>query len=921
MHIQRIRRIVTSLGLTIPITTTAGCGDPCLDDGQGQVGAYCLDLPDQEGASGSDGGSDPSSEPEDEPPEDEPPEDDPPDDDPPDDVPPDGGDETGAAEPELEVQLLRDADEDGYGDPEDMVMADPADAPAGYVPASVGADCDDDDPETHPGAAQYEDLFMCTTDQDDDGWGDEVPAPGVTAGLDCDDASATTFPGSAEFELPTACTNDDDGDGWGDRDVPPWVDAGGDCADGDAALFGCHTLWCMDADADGFGDPADCAAGGDMPPSEAHVPNDDDCDDGRAMVHPGKAFAEPELCTMDADGDGYGPLVPTPGADAGSDCHDGSPFAFPGASENELPPLDAWCTRDADGDGYGDVHAWAGIKPGTDCNDSSAGTHVGAAEIEDEAACMADEDNDGYGAVFPVPGVVPGLDCADDDPTVTICNRWCIDQDGDGWGDAALCSVWAADPGLPWVQNSLDCFDGDAQAFPGAAAAEPMLCTIDADGDGFGDRHALGTVDKGHDCDDASAAVFLGAAAHEPGLCTRDMDGDGYGDAQAPDGVERGLDCDDASAATFPGAAPNDDPEGCMADQDGDDYGALLPPAGVSPGSDCDDADPVLADCQCLAPIHYLACDGSWNEPTSDALQAIGLGCSADPVTSMVLASSSFAVTDDATWAVLDRFGDAVDPDHPAIGLWSRRPYVGDPDAHDNAGNNVLLLSTGPLSSPGADGVLMEASGSQLGANETGNPDGNAFPAPILAQVGSLGGTGGRPFEACDGVGDCSDTLAALGLEELGLHDQVSFEVELVVPANVDGFRFDVAVFSSEYPDWVDLPFSDVFVVWVEGAAFTGNVAVTPTGAPLTVTGLAYAGQMAIEGDDPRLSGTGFEGHGATGWRSLVAPAVPGETLRVAFLLADVADADRATAVLLDNFRWDCAGCEGIDDCGLTTLP
>ena len=1354
MDMNRIRRLVTSLGLFVPVCTAVGCGDPCLDDGLGQIGTDCVAQPaaeddgsggpsamDESGEGDSTGADDTDSAGEGE----------------------GDGSDTGEPEPEPEHMFYRDADEDGYGDPEDSVSVEDDMPPEGYV--DNADDCDDTTATTHPGAAELDDPTACMNDDDDDGWGDDDVPAAVTAGQDCDDDSDTTHPGAAENEDADACTKDDDNDGWGDSEPPPGVDPGDDCADQDPELFGCHNVWCLDLDGDGYGDPLECVPGGDLPPSDDHVPNDDDCIDTEAGVYPGAAANEPLLCTVDADGDGWGssmppagadagsdctdanphaypgaainehvlctidadgdgwgdaqasvldPLVqdgsdcidsdaniypgaaanepglctidadadgygsstPPPGADAGGDCDDAQPLAFPGAAELEDPPLATQCLLDADEDGFGDDDPPGAILSGTDCNDASVNTHPGAAELDDADACMADEDLDGYGESDPPAGVISGQDCEDANPLVTICGQWCFDGDGDGFGDPGNCDLSGDSPGPDWVNNDIDCVDTDLAIYPGAAANEPALCavdadadgwgdgtpppgadvgsdcddgslttfpgaaelddaelcmndddddgwgdlspnpgvavgtdcvdsdaavfpsaaaseltlcTIDADGDGFGDADASAvypgaqdgtdcaddqafafpgaseseagplaaactldadedgygddnpppqvtagtdcddgietthpgaaeienpaacmadadldgygdagapvgvlsgldceddnplvticdqwcldsdgdgfggptcqlsadapdvdwvnndldcvddnagvypgaaanepascTIDAdgdgfgptappagadagadcddtsafaqpgaaplddpaacmldadgddygdtsppagvtpgsdcgdssaavypgaadlepglctadvdddgygddsisgavagaqdGSDCDDGSAATFPGAATAEPGLCTLDSDGDGFGADTVNAGVDAGSDCDDASANTFPGAAPNeDDPLGCFNDDDGDGYGDTDPPTGVTSGLDCDDDDPGFADCTCLAPLAYLECDGAPGAPAGDAFQAMGLGCSADIDESMVLDSSVFNVVDAASWAIINQYGTAADPANPAVGAWSPRPDAQNPDAQHNAASNMLLLSTGPITPADGSGVVIEAASSQAGGAPTDNPDGAPYPAPITETTGS----NGTPFEGCDGTNDCSDSLDGLNLTGLGLNDQVHMEVTLTVPEGVDGFRFDFAYFSGEYPEYVDTNFNDIFVVWVQSGSFTGNVAVTQDGTPFTITELANAGEMSIVGADPLLAGTGFEEHGATGWRSVLASVIPGETITVSFFLADVADTAFTTAVLIDNFRWDCAGCDGVGDCGLTTL-
>jgi len=1046
----------------------------------------------------------------------------------------------GAASEEPSLCTL-DADADGYGD---------AQAPLAYAGADAGTDCDDASAYAFPGASPNEVTPLdqaCTLDADGDDFGDSDPPEGTMAGTDCDDEVSTTHPGAAEDESAQACMADADGDGYGDSSPPEGVIPGVDCADDDAMIAEC-TLWCMDADGDGFGggtcelsegspgmgwvnNSADCAdldggifpgaaeqeptlcaededddgwgdsappagvdAGsdcldddasgfpgaspaepgpaatlctldadgddfGDIDPPAGVVPGTD-CHDDSAAVAPGAAMAEPTLCTIDGDGDGHGDASATatyPDADDGSDCADYDPNILPGASPNELPPLSLACTEDQDGDDYGDADPPAGVVAGTDCDDGSDTTFPGAAEIESPLACMADADGDGWGAIDPPAGVTSGQDCDDADAGINACDQWCADIDGDGFGSPSACIYTNVDPGPGFVNNASDCVDasaaifpgaavnepelctldgdgdgwgtsappvgaeagsdcvdGDGQFRPGAASQEPTLCTIDADGDGWGDSSASAIepqaddgsdcvdddaqfrpgaasqepalctvdadgdgwgdssasaiepqaddgsdcadaspaiypaaaflepmlcavdadgdgwgstmppagVDAGNDCDDGSSEVYPGSAVNDPGVCAIDADGDGYGDSNPPAGIEPGSDCNDGQAQAYPGSAEDDSSEACMLDGDGDGYGDTMPGAGIDAGSDCDDTNPALADCTCEAPTTYLTCDGTPEAPTADPYHAIGADCSPDPTQSVVLQSSTFEPVDDGSWEIFNRFGTAPDPFVPSVGLWSPRPYVVNADNAENTGNNLLMLSTGVISSPSAIGQIIEAAGQQDFNGTNGNPDLGQFQAPINPGLGSDFGTGGTPFMNCDGTNDCSDSLAGLQLvtNGLSLNDRAQFQMVATVPDGVDGFRFDFAYFSAEYPEYVDTAFNDIFVVWVESTNFTGNIAVTPDGTPFTVTELATAGEMTIFGGDPRLEGTGFEGHGATGWRSILAPAVPGETLTVTFFLADVADDAFATTVLIDNFRWDCAGCIEIGDCGLTTL-
>ena len=88
-------------------------------------------------------------------------------------------------------------------------------------------------------------------------------------------------------------------------------------------------------------------------------------------------------------------------------------------------------------------------------------------------------------------------------------------------------------------------------------------------------------------------------------------------------------------------------------------------------------------------------------------------------------------------------------------------------------------------------------------------------------------------------------------------------------------------------------------------------------GQPLTVTALAP--YMQYEQNSPRLDGTGFEGvGGGTGWFQTRGVAVPGETLKLTFAIFDMGDTIYDTTAIIDNFRWECEGCDPSipGDCG-----
>jgi hypothetical protein len=359
-----------------------------------------------------------------------------------------------------------DADGDGFGDPATALSA--CALPAGRV--ADGTDCDDTAFAIHPSAAEvcnglddscsgvaddglvFADYYL---DGDGDGFGDPAtalsacapPAGRVTDGTDCDDTASAIHPGAAEV-----CNGLDDS-------------CNGVADDGLA-----FTDYFLDADADGFGNPATIVSA--CAPVAGRITNGTDCDDAAASVHPGA----PEVCN---------------GVDDSCD----------GVADDGLP-LMAFYT-DADGDGFGDpllatdaCAAPAGtVADGTDCDDFVFSIHPGAPEVcnglDDSCSGVADDglvfltyytdaDGDGFGdpatavdACDPVVGAVLAAgDCDDTDPALNPDTRWYADADGDGYPGAgdwvASCLSPAPERVAGFDVAAFDCDDANAAVNPAA---------------------------------------------------------------------------------------------------------------------------------------------------------------------------------------------------------------------------------------------------------------------------------------------------------------------------------------------------------------------------------------------------------------------------------------------------------------------
>jgi hypothetical protein len=209
----------------------------------------------------------------------------------------------------------------------------------------------------------------------------------------------------------------------------------------------------------------------------------------------------------------------------------------------------------------------------------------------------------------------------------------------------------------------------------------------------------------------------------------------------------------------------------------------------------------------------------------------------------------------------------------------------------------------------------------------------------MQSKVGSNNGAGGTPFQKCDGVNDCSDTLQAQWAKgNSDPNDKLWFTFKTKVPEGTFGYRFDFVFCSAEWPTWVNTGFNDLMIAWQTDPSaddpnanppvdpYTGNVTFIPNpndmtkGLPLTITALdPYFKGPGFTNNEPQLGGTGFESNACTDWFTAKGGVQPGADVTIGFFIADMSDSILATMAILDNFRWDCEGCvpSEVDDCGV----
>ncbi|GGH43288.1 GEVED domain-containing protein [Mangrovimonas yunxiaonensis] len=349
-----------------------------------------------------------------------------------------------------------DADNDGYGDPNDTTEA--CQQPDGYVANNADICIGFDDNLDADGDGTPDGCDACPLDSNNDSDGDGVcDSDDICPGFnDLADADGDNVPDGCDV-----CPNhddaiDSDGDGVPDGcDNCEDADEDGICADTDCndndANIGAPTTWYADADNDGYGDPNNTTEACQQP--DGYVANNadicigfDDNLDADGDGTPDGCDACPLDSNNDSDGDGVcGDL----------DCDDNDSQAFPGNPEicdgidNDCDGIiDEGCETcpDADEDTVCDADD---ICPGYD--DLADADKDGIPDDCD--ACPNDPNNDSDGD-----GV-----CGDVDNCPDTANADQADADSDGIGDA--------------------CDDVDLECDAAYALGDNNICFMD---DGFG---------------------------------------------------------------------------------------------------------------------------------------------------------------------------------------------------------------------------------------------------------------------------------------------------------------------------------------------------------------------------------------------------------------------------------------------------
>lgn len=291
-------------------------------------------------------------------------------------------------------------------------------------------------------------------------------------------------------------------------------------------------------------------------------------------------------------------------------------------------------------------------------------------------------------------------------------------------------------------------------------------------------------------------------------------------------------------------------------------------------------------DCSGTADDEVEACDDGLDIAGSDAFdgaKAMGLCKKADP--------------DGKEWGVVE--AQWVRPDGSPLTSYLESVGVLEKFGVNltQTGASMLALSSGSARMPGDPGYE--------------SPSGHA-----------KGYTHGTP------PGYPKESPACPGVSTGTAQDGAALELKVRVPSNAKSFKYQQNFFTYEYSGFVCSRYNDFFVAMMDPAPANlqdGNIAFDQDGNPISVNNSllqvcnpgTYKGKtFACPLGTSTLSGTGFEGHAATGWLTTQTDVEPGSEITLRFAIWDSGDGVLDSTVLIDDFSWSAEPGNGT-----TTLP
>jgi hypothetical protein len=274
---------------------------------------------------------------------------------------------------------------------------------------------------------------------------------------------------------------------------------------------------------------------------------------------------------------------------------------------------------------------------------------------------------------------------------------------------------------------------------------------------------------------------------------------------------------------------------------------------------------------------------------------------------------------DDAAGACDAALGEIADPDAlngaRAIGLcqlasdkrWgvvSAKYVKVDGSEGENPLSHGLLADFGPDVAPRQGKRLLALSTGT--ARRPNDPD---HQSPSGADMGTTG-------SAPPGFPVDSPSCPTQTANDKNANDPIALEIVVRVPTNAHSFAVAFDFYTYEFPQFVCSQYSDFLVILQSPApsgALGGSIAFdsgeNPISANTTLLGVCApqtAGGKTF--DCPlgtgELDGTGFEGHGATGWLTVKSPVDAGTDVTLRIGVWDMVDHILDSTVLVDDFRW-----------------
>lgn len=189
-------------------------------------------------------------------------------------------------------------------------------------------------------------------------------------------------------------------------------------------------------------------------------------------------------------------------------------------------------------------------------------------------------------------------------------------------------------------------------------------------------------------------------------------------------------------------------------------------------------------------------------------------------------------------------------------------------------------------------------------------------PLPVLPEPIDVRPSEGDCRESVEyvGTGDCSGSLMEEWLKGGAAYDYGELRMATTVPPGIDGFTFDFAFFSVEYPLYPqhESLFNDMFIAWLDSESWTGNISFDDNDSVISVKSVLFTyrapSDSCPECQAPQLNGFAADGHGGTEWLTTTAPVRPNEPMTLVLALFDMGDATFDSMVILDHFEWTCSG-------------